>query len=57
MIHDLAALGTTLIGRAVLTVSATAGAATALLLGGLALAIHLRARARAAPPVEYDEAA
>lgn len=57
IVLDLATLGTTLIGRAVLTVGATAGATTALVVGALALAIHLRARARAAPPIEYDEAA
>ncbi|MFZ3556444.1 MULTISPECIES: hypothetical protein [unclassified Streptomyces] len=57
IVHDLATLGTTLIGRAVLTVSATAGIATALLLGGLALAAHLRGRARTARAVEYEEAA
>ncbi|MFF3497406.1 hypothetical protein ACFYWS_39445 [Streptomyces sp. NPDC002795] len=44
--HDLADLGTTLIGRAVLTAGASAGAATALLYGALALAIHLRTRRR-----------
>lgn len=42
IVHDLADLGTTLIGRAVLTVCATAGAATALLYGDITLAIHLR---------------
>jgi hypothetical protein len=43
IIHDLADTFDSLIGRAVLTVGATAGAATALLVGGLALLIHRKA--------------
>ncbi|MFZ3569937.1 hypothetical protein ACOKM5_23305 [Streptomyces sp. BH097] len=42
IVHDLAALGTTLIGRAVLTVGASAGTAAALLIA-LATAIHRKA--------------
>jgi hypothetical protein len=57
IVHDLADLGATFIGRAVLTVGASAGAAAALLLGGLALAAHLRSRTRTARAFEYEEAA
>ncbi|MFJ9128899.1 hypothetical protein ACIRJS_32840 [Streptomyces sp. NPDC102340] len=64
IVHDLADLGTTLIGRAVLTVGATAGLGAALLvlaivlISGAVTGMWTGAGRRTEQPTpEYDEAA
>ncbi|MFI0236359.1 hypothetical protein [Streptomyces sp. NPDC016845] len=61
IVHDFATALSAAIGRAILTVAATAGATALLLAGITAIATSLITgawpRRRAQPPVEYDEAA
>jgi hypothetical protein len=61
IVHDFATALPETIGRAILTVAATAGATALLLVGITAIATSLITgawpRRRAQTPVEYDEAA